>query len=176
MDSDSPTTPGRKHEAEENAQSVGDEELFAAYLAARLQQALDALNQAREELVAQPEDFNRALHVMRRVHELRELHGQLEAQHSRVKEARATAGIEAGTDEPHVIEQTDAGPAFRAAQSEQAARIMAALAAQPRTCPSCQALLPANSARCHCGYTVDAAAASTQYESQTEKPTPPTFS
>lgn len=176
MDPDLPAAPEHKHDPEDIAQSIGDEELFETYLAARLQQALDTLNRAREELTAQPEDFNRALHVMRRVHELRELHGQLEAQRARVKAARSAAGFDAGTDEPQVIERADASPAFRAAQSEQADKIMTALAAQPRTCPSCQALLPANSAHCHCGYTVDAGTASTQHESRIDKSTPPTLS
>jgi hypothetical protein len=137
--------------------AITDEELFEAYLAARLVQAVESMNGARDELNAQPNDFNRALAVLRKVHELRELQAQLDSQRGRVRAARAAAGIEtAPTTEPTQVHPTIPGDAFRGAQAEQAERVMAALAARPRTCPSCQALLSANATRCSCGYTISA--------------------
>ena len=149
-----------RHEPDEIPQAVTDEELFAAYLRARLQQALETLNSARDDLAAQPNDFNRAVVVMRRVQELRDLREELDAQQARVGAARAAAGLESlavEEDVPvtaQVVSSAAATEAFRAAQAEQANRIMAALAAKPRTCPSCQALLAADAARCHCGYSI----------------------
>lgn len=136
------------------AQAVTDEELFAAYLAARVQQALDALEAARRELATQPNDFNRALQVMRKVQELRELRRELDAQQTRVNAARSAAGLAPAPPEEALQSSEPAqtpGAAFRAAQAEHAARIMAVLAAKPRTCPSCQALLTADTGLCHCG-------------------------
>lgn len=140
-------------------QAVTDEELFAAYLAARVQQALETLNAARDELAAQPHDFNRAVLVMRRMQELRDLRNEFDAQRARVSAARTAAGLELPPAEEHPAQepadQATPGAAFRTAQAEQAARIMAALATKPRTCPDCQALLAADAARCHCGYAIE---------------------
>lgn len=142
------------------AQAVTDEELFAAYLAARVQQGLDALDAVRGELATQPNDFNRVLQVIRKVQELRELRQELGAQQARVNAARSAAGLAPASPDPspQPLEpsQPDPGAAFRTAQAEHAARIMAALAAKPRTCPSCQALLTADTGRCHCGYALRA--------------------
>ena len=171
MDSDFSASHETEPGAAEVLQSVTDEELFEAYLAARLAQALDTLNRAREELAAQPEDFARAFQVMRRVHELRELRAQLEAQRARVNATRSAAGMESATAEPQVTAQATPGDAFRAAQSERADKIMAALKTQPQTCPSCQALLEPSSARCHCGYTVDSETPAANLGAETESPT-----
>jgi hypothetical protein len=136
------------------AQAATDEELFEAYLAARVQQALEALNSAREGLAAAPDDLARANQVMRRVHELRDLRAQFDAQHARVNDARRAAGLQPAEAASSNGEQATPTPHFRAAQAEQAARIMAALSAKPRTCPSCQALLEANALQCHCGQAI----------------------
>jgi hypothetical protein len=172
MDTGHPARPEHEHDVADSPASVTDEELFEAYLAARLEQALDTLNRAREELAAQPEDFSRALQVMRRVYELRELRAQLETQRSRVAAARDAAGLESvSAGEPQGVEQPTASPGFRAAQSEQADRVMAALTARPRTCPSCQALLSIATKYCHCGYAVEARSESPQPEAPAQHPT-----
>lgn len=156
METDSHALPENEPEV---PQAVTDEELFEAYLSARLAQALDTLNRARDELAVQPDDFNRALGVMRRVHELRDLQRQLEAQRARVCTTRSAAGLAAARETEPAAEATP-GAAFRAAQAEQAEKIMAALSARPRTCPSCQALLDPRTANCHCGVRVEADAGS----------------
>jgi hypothetical protein len=171
MDTNIPAFPEAEPNATDIPQSVIDEELFEAYLSARLTQALDALDRAREELAAQPDDFSRANQVMRRVHDLRELRGQLEMQRARLNAARSAAGLEAANDEPQATVQATPSDAFRASQSQQAEKIIEALAAQPRTCPLCQALLQPNSAQCHCGYTVDAEAGSANPDTKTQTAT-----
>ncbi|HLF23226.1 MAG TPA: hypothetical protein VI565_04820 [Burkholderiales bacterium] len=160
MDIDSSAASEHDRDAHDVPQAVSDEELFEAYLSARLGQALDTLNRARNELAAQPHDFNRALVVMRRVHELRDLQAQLETQRDRVNTARTAAGLDAATGNPHPVVQATPGEAFRAAQAEQADKVMAAITARPKTCPSCQALLEPNRQQCGCGYTIEDTAAS----------------
>lgn len=173
MDTGRPAKPEHEHDVVDSPPSVTDEELFEAYLAARLEQALDTLNRAREELAAQPEDFSRALQVMRRVYELRELRAQLESQRSRVAAARNAAGLEpASAGEPQQVEQPTASPGFRAVQSEQADKVMAALTTRPRTCPSCQALLSIAADHCRCGYTVEAGSESPQPDAPALHPIP----
>ncbi len=156
MEKDHLTTPPSYRDPGEIPQAVTEEELFEAYLSARLEQALDTLNQARDALAAQPHDFNRALAVMRRVHELRDLQAQLENQRDRVNVAREAAGLELETKAPSPSVQTTPGAAFRAAQAEQADKVMAALTTRPQTCPSCQALLEPGRDSCGCGKTIEA--------------------
>lgn len=156
------------------AQAVTDEELFETYLAARLQQALGSLNAARDDLAAQPNDFSRALVVMRKVQELREAQVQLATQRDRVAAARAAAGLEAAPPEETATGiQATPGAEFRAAQAEQAGRIMAALAARPGTCASCQALLPVEAARCHCGWAVPAEPGDSRFDGTDRSVSPP---
>jgi hypothetical protein len=135
--------------------TVTDEELFCDYLGARLQQALESLDESREALIAQPQEYSRAMEVMRKVYELRDLKKQLEYQRSRLNTAREAAGLApvAATDISFTQTPTEG---FRAAQAEQADKIMAALKAQPRTCPSCQALLGVDATQCGCGYEISA--------------------
>lgn len=135
-----------KSESDAGPQTGNEEELFCDYLAARLEQALEALNQARNDLTGQPQDLARAAQVMRQVHELRDLKKQLELQRKRVDATRQAAGLE-----PLIRQAESNGTAeFRAVQSEQAAKIMAALAAQPRTCPTCQTPFLSGVEQCGC--------------------------
>lgn len=149
-------------------QAVTDEELFCDYLSARLEQALDALNAARDELSARPQDFNRASDVMRKVYELRDLKKQLALQRERVKAARASAGMEPLPETP----ATTPTPEFRAVQAEQAEKIMAALSAQPRTCPSCQAPILGEAGQCLCGHAL-ASPLSDPHDDNTDAPHEP---
>lgn len=165
-----PISPGNEFDAAETPQSVTDEELFETYLTARLEQAVNTLNQARDALAAEPQDFNRVIQVMRRVHELRDVRAQLDAQRERVATARHAAGIEAAANEASAGEQAVPGSAFRAAQSEQADKVMATLALQPRTCPACQALLAPTSTQCHCGHSEDTEPDATGRDPQTQDP------
>lgn len=168
METDSPVFPENDPDA---PQVESDEELFEAYLSARLTQALDTLNRARDELAAQPDDFNRALAVLRRVHELRDLQHQLQAQRARVRTPPFASGVDA-TPEAAPLLQAAPGAAFRAAQAEQAEKIMAALSARPRTCPSCQALLDPHAANCHCGFRAEVDAEPPGFDTEGRDSTP----
>lgn len=167
-----PSASENDRDPRDNPQAVSDEELFEAYLSARLGQALETLNHARDELAAQPQDFSRALVVMRRVHELRDLQAQLESQRERVNAARTAAGLEVPHETPHPVAQAIPGEAFRAAQAEQADKVMAALSTRPRTCPSCQALLEPNREQCGCGYAVDTDKTAAELSAAAQNTTP----
>jgi hypothetical protein len=153
-----------KPESETEPQAATEEELFCDYLAARLQQALDVLDEARNDLTGKPQDVNRAAQVMRRVHELRDLKKQLELQRKRVDATRAAVGME-----PLPRAETRATVEFRAVQAEQAEKIMAALSAQPRTCPSCQSPILSDAEQCNCGH---ATASPAQQENPLSSPEP----
>jgi hypothetical protein len=128
-----------------------EDELFCDYLSARLGQALDALNQARDTLIANPQDYHRAMEVMRKVYDLRDLKKQLEHQRGRVNAAREAAGLAPVVDSEPAI-STSPTEGFRVAQAAQAGEIMATLQARPQTCPACQALLAADATQCTCGH------------------------
>jgi hypothetical protein len=139
-------------ESEATAPSaVTDEELFCDYLSARLEQALESLNASRDALIAQPQEYHRAVEVMRKVYELRDLKKQLEYQRGRLNTAREAAGLAPVVAADIPVSQI-ATEGFRAAQAEQADKIMATLKSRPRTCPSCQALLGIDATQCSCGH------------------------
>jgi hypothetical protein len=152
-------------------QTANEEELFETYLSARLNQAIEELNAARLILTQKPGDLNQAVHVMRRVQELRTLQNELRTQRARLAEARIAAGLEPLPPPGETAAESAPRETFRASQAEQAAKIMAALAQQPRTCPSCQALLTDQATQCHCGYRLSAVL-TTKPESDTLPATP----
>lgn len=143
-------------------QEAVEEELFEAYLTARVDQALTSLLDARNELAAAPGNFDKASLVMRRVQELQVLRKDVEAQQSksaaardRVEQLRAATGSPVASDSPT--------EAFRAAQAARAE--LAADAPGPRNCPSCQSSVVADAPRCECGYRFESALTTTSAES-----------
>lgn len=122
---------------------AADENLYEAYLTARIAQGLETLEHARAALRAVPGDYARAVRVMEQVHELRLLHRELEAQRAEAEPS--------GDDAPCRPERAFATPteAFRAAQAARAEIIARRVAA--RACSTCGARLEAGTARCPCG-------------------------
>lgn len=145
-----PTSPAAEPGVTDASERLAEEELFESYLAARVQQGLEALESARAALAADAQDARRTLLVMQRIHELRDLRQQLDAQRERLNATRRAAGVPAV--ETDSVPRDEASAEFRAAQAERAAQIMAALRARPRTCPSCQALLTSEAKECACGW------------------------
>lgn len=148
-------------ETADAAQQAVEEDLFEAYLAARVDQALASLLDARNELAATPGNFDKASQVMRRVHELRVLRDDLDTQRSkssvaraRVEDLRATAASEGSTE------------TFRAMQTARAERIAGGMASV-RTCPACQATAASDAAHCPCGYRFESALGGASEDPQT---------
>ena len=93
-------------------QAAQEEELFAAYLSARVEQALNTLEATRAQLAAQP-GYDKALEVIRALQELRALRSEFEA---RAPNAAASGNIGAAPGAEPSAE-------FRAQQAERAAKI-----------------------------------------------------
>lgn len=139
------------------AQQAVEEELFEAYLTARVDQALASLLDARGELANAPQNFDKAALVMRRVHELRVLRTDLETQKTKSVAARDLAENlrAAGTSENESTPDTPTD-AFRAAQATRAQQV-ASPGAIVRTCPACHAAAAEGATRCSCGYRFESA-------------------
>lgn len=137
------------------AQQAVEEELFEAYLTARVDQALASLLDARGELATAPQNFDKAALVMRRVHELRVLRTDLEAQKTKSATARdLVENLRAATSENQPTDTpTDA---FRAAQATRAQQV-ASPGSIARTCPACHAAAAEGVTRCSCGYRFESA-------------------
>lgn len=120
-----------------------DEDAYEAYIAARIEQGLEALELARAALRALPGDYTRALRVMQQVHELQALRLALESQ-------RAGAGPDAGAETRCPVDRGFATPteAFRAAEAARA-EVVARRTAGGR-CPACGCPLAAGSTQCAC--------------------------
>jgi hypothetical protein len=131
--------------------SAQEEELYRVYLAARIEQTVSRLEEARARLAADPHNFDRAREVMKALHELRELRAEEAAVAGAAQASTAAAADGTGSAEPT--------EAFRAAQAARAEAALTHLDQVPtQECPSCHARLPASCARCFCGYLFTAAA------------------
>jgi hypothetical protein len=138
-------------------QALQEEELFEAYLAARVQQMIAALEAARLELAADPGNARKAAHLLQTLQEAMALREERNAQSARTERARqaARAARESLAAASSAQPSPSAQPteAFRAQQATKAAKIMEAFEnTQTKECPHCKTVLPVNSALCLCGY------------------------
>jgi hypothetical protein len=129
----------------------GDEELFRAYLGARIEQALSALETESAILAADPKNFDKAYRVMRALHEVQALRAELRAYSG---PASAAAPFAPDTSEPAPAAlSAEPSEAFRTAQAAKAARIMQRFeGTETKECPNCEQILPVSTALCLCGY------------------------
>lgn len=132
--------------SDQDTQAAEDGHLYAAYLAARLAQALETMQMAQSDLAADPENFNKALRVMQTVHNLKEM----QAEHNLLT-AKLAESQPAEETSPSFSAQ--ASEEFNKQQAAKAAEIMEAnQAGAGKTCPECAATVPANNTLCTCGY------------------------
>jgi hypothetical protein len=128
-----------------------EEELFRAYLTARMEQAVSTLETERALLAADPKNFDKASRVMRALHDVQTLRAELNA-HGGPAPACAPAASDTPEGEAAVLAAEPSG-AFRAAQAAKAARIMQQFeGTETKDCPDCGQTLPVNSALCLCGH------------------------
>lgn len=121
-----------------------DEGLIEAYLAARLAQAVDALEATRIELTADPKNPEKLSRLMRALHELQSQRAELETLNARAAEARKAATP---------VQSAEPTEAFRAAQAARAAKIAQKFSGtETKQCPKCRTALPAASVLCFCGF------------------------
>jgi len=146
-------------------QALQDEELFEAYLAARVQQMISTLESARVELAADPASERKAARLLQILQDAMMLREERDAQAAKTALARqaaktARANVSAAAAIPEEAESAEAPKqsmepteAFRAQQAAKAAKIMEAFEnTQTKECPHCKTVLPVSSALCLCGY------------------------
>jgi hypothetical protein len=105
--------------------STEEEELFVAYLVARVDQARESLEAQRAELASHPRDFAKAMEVMKAVHELRDARNVLDAQLAQLPEGSSLkTAVSAKPSEE-----------FRTQQAAHAAKIMETIQAAIRRAP-----------------------------------------
>lgn len=130
-------------------QALQEEELFEAYLAARIEQVVETVESARAELAADMSNQRKADNLLRTVQEALALRDERDTQAAKIAQLRASLAPK--TDAPSLSEQPT--EAFRAQQSAKVEKIMEGFAnTQTRTCPHCRTVLPVTSALCLCGY------------------------
>lgn len=130
-------------------QALQEEELFEAYLAARVEQVVAEVESARAELTADISNRRKADKLLRTVQDALTLRDERDAQAAKIKHLRES--LPAKPDASPVSAQPT--EAFRAQQAAKAERIMEAFAnTQTKSCPHCRTVLPVTSALCLCGY------------------------
>lgn len=130
-------------------QALQEEELFGAYLAARIDQAVAAVESARAEFAADSSNQRKADKLLSAVQEALSLREDRDAQAARI--AKLREALPSPPDAPQISEQPT--EAFRAQQAARAEKIMEAFHnTETKSCPHCKTVLPAASALCLCGY------------------------
>jgi ribosomal protein S27AE len=137
--------------------ALQEEELFEAYLAARVGQTVAKVEFVRTELVADPANVRKADHLLKVVQEALILRDERDAQAAKTAQARkeAQAAREGITPAaPDVPIQSDRPTeAFRAQQATKAEKIVEVFVnTETKNCPHCKTVLPITSTLCFCGY------------------------
>lgn len=138
-------------------QALQDEELFAAYLAARVDQAVATVESARAELAADRGNSRKAARLLQAVQDALTLRDDREAQATKTEEARKTAQAAREaltTTSPDVpIHSAQPTEAFRLQQAAKAEKIVEVFTnTETKKCSHCKTVLPVTSALCFCGY------------------------
>jgi hypothetical protein len=135
-------------------QALQEEELFEAYLAARVGQTVEKVESVRTELAADPANLRMADRLLEVVQEALILRDERDAQAAKTAQARKAAQAARGEITPDVPVQSDQPTeAFRAQQATKAEKIVEAFAnTETKNCPHCKTVLPVTSTLCFCGY------------------------
>lgn len=133
-------------------QVLQDEELFEAYLEARVEQMVTAVESARIELLSDPDNSRKTVNLVQAIQEALSLRDQREAQTVKIAQARRGLQIARGK-----ISTENNSPipthAFRAQQAAKVEKIMEAFEnTKTKECSHCKTILPITSALCLCGY------------------------
>ncbi|GAB4508970.1 MAG: hypothetical protein Tsb0026_08410 [Sulfuricaulis sp.] len=138
-----------KDQALPEEQALQDEELFEAYLAARIDQVVATVESARAELIADMSNHRKADNLLRTVQEALALRDERDAQAAKIAQMRESLSSKPGA--PALSAQPT--EAFRAQQAAKAEKIMEGFTnTRTKTCSHCQTVLPVTSALCLCGY------------------------
>lgn len=137
--------------------ALQEEELFGAYLAARVDQMVATVETARAELTANSTDQHKAARLLQAVQDALTLRDERETQATKIDLAgkAVSAAREkltpAAADYPVLSDQPT--KTFRSQQMAKAEKIVEAFVnIQTKECPHCKTVLPVTSALCLCGY------------------------
>lgn len=138
-------------------QALQEEELFAAYIAARVEQTVATVESARIELAADPANPLKAARLLQTVQEAFTLRDEREAQATKTEQARKTAQAARDaftTSSPEIpVQSAQPTEAFRIQQAAKAEKIVEGFTnTETKKCPHCKTVLPVVSALCFCGY------------------------
>jgi hypothetical protein len=138
-------------------QALQEEELFEAYLAARVDQTVAKVESVRTELAADPTNLRKADRLLEVVQEALILRDERDAQAAKTAQAREAAQAarrKITPAAPDVPVQSDRPTeAFRSQQVAKAEKIVEAFVnTETKKCPHCNTVLPVTSALCFCGY------------------------
>jgi hypothetical protein len=138
-------------------QALQEEELFEAYLAARVDQTVAKVESVRAELATDPSDLRKANHLLEVVQEALILRDQRDAQAVKTAQARKAAEAAKGGTAPPTsdvpVQSDRPTEAFRAQQATKAEKIVEAFNnTETMKCPHCHTVLPVTCALCFCGY------------------------
>jgi hypothetical protein len=138
-------------------QALQEEELFEAYLAARVDQTVTKVESVRTELAADPANLRKADHLLKVVQEALILRDERDVQAAKTAQARIEAQAarkKISPEAPDVPVQSDRPTeTFRAQQAAKAEKIVEAFAnTETKNCPHCKTVLPVTSTLCFCGY------------------------
>ncbi|MDH5513015.1 MAG: hypothetical protein OEY27_07375 [Gammaproteobacteria bacterium] len=129
--------------------ALQEEELFQAYLTARIDQAVEAVEAARSVFAAEPSNQRHTSKLIQAVQEALALREECEAQARKIAQLRES--LPARPEAPSL--STQPTEAFRAQQAVRAEKIMESFGdTRTRACPHCKTVLPVTSALCLCGY------------------------
>lgn len=138
-----------KNEPPSDEQALQEEELFEAYLAARIDQVVEKVESARAELMADMSDHRKADKLLRSVQDALALRDERDAQAAKIAQIRES--LPSKPDAPSLSAQPT--EVFRAQQAAKAEKIMEGFAnTRTKTCAHCKTVLPVTSALCLCGY------------------------
>jgi hypothetical protein len=138
-------------------QWLQEEELFEAYLEARVGQTVAKVESARAEFAADTVNQRKAEALLQAVQEAITLRDQREAQAAKSAQARdavqmSKAKLTTITPDAPVM-SAEPTEAFKAQQAAKAEKIVEGFTnTQTKTCPHCKTVLPVTSVLCLCSY------------------------
>ena len=138
-------------------QLLQEEELFEAYLEARVGQTVAMVESARAEFAADTVNPGKADRLLQAVQEALTLRDERDAQATKIAQVREAARAARERLEPASLDtpamSAEATEDFKAKQAAKAEKIVEAFTdTQTKTCPHCKTVLPVTSALCLCGY------------------------
>ena len=149
-------------------QALQDEELFEAYLAARVDQTVAAVETARADLAVDRLNPRKTARLLQTIQDALTLRDEREAQATKIALAReaaspvggkpcSTASTKSSSTTPATadtaVQSAEPTDAFKTRQADKAEKIVEAFAdTETKDCPHCKTVLPVTSALCCCGY------------------------